>query len=133
MAGGFAADDRVNISSRPIPQEPMVCQEICRILMHILTRDRLQYIIMQFGMSTNFATVDLDNLPFPSTMLVDYVRVYQKKDSKNIGCDPADFPTANYINTYVCYSRFPSHSKADSFWHKLYRGIYESKLNNMGR
>lgn len=25
MAAGFAADDRVNISSRPVPQEPMVC------------------------------------------------------------------------------------------------------------
>ena len=58
---------------------------------------------MQFGMSTNFATVDLENLPFPSTMLVDYVRVYQKKDQKNIGCDPEDFPTADYINTYVYF------------------------------
>ncbi|EJD00931.1 beta-glucan synthesis-associated [Fomitiporia mediterranea MF3/22] len=82
MAAGFAADERVNISARPIPQEPM-------------------YIIMQFGMSTNFATVDLEHLPFPSTMLVDYVRVYQKKGQKNIGCDPEDFPTADYINTYL--------------------------------
>ncbi|THH03311.1 hypothetical protein EW145_g6360 [Phellinidium pouzarii] len=82
MQGGFAADTRVNISSRPIPQEPM-------------------YIIMNFGMSTNFATVELDALPFPATMLVDYVRVYQKKGSKNIGCDPEDFPTADYINTYI--------------------------------
>ncbi|KAL5530502.1 hypothetical protein ACEPAF_6760 [Sanghuangporus sanghuang] len=82
MAAGFAADDRVNISARPVSQEPM-------------------YIIMQFGMSYNFAEVDLENLPFPSTMLVDYVRVYQKKDQKNIGCDPEDFPTASYINTYI--------------------------------
>ena len=36
-------------------------------------------------------------------MLVDYVRVYQKKDQKNIGCDPEDFPTADYINTYVYF------------------------------
>ena len=56
---------------------------------------------MQFGMSTNFATVETDLLPFPSTMLVDYVRVYQKKGQKNIGCDPSDFPTADYINTLV--------------------------------
>lgn len=62
-----------------------------------------QYIIMQFGMSTNFATVETELLPFPATMLVDYVRVYQKKDQKNVGCDPTDFPTADYINTFVYY------------------------------
>lgn len=52
-------------------------------------------------MSTNFGPVDLDHLPFPVHMRVDYVRVYQPKDKKNIGCDPKDFPTAEYINTYV--------------------------------
>lgn len=31
-------------------------------------------------------------------MRVDYVRVYQAKDSLNYGCDPEDFPTAAYIN-----------------------------------
>lgn len=61
---------------------------------------------MQFGMSFNFAEVDLENLPFPSTMLVDYVRVYQKKGQTNIGCDPEDFPTAAYINTCARISEF---------------------------
>ena len=56
---------------------------------------------MNFAMSTNFATVEEDLLPFPSFMLIDYVRVYQKKGQKNVGCDPPDFPTADYINTYV--------------------------------
>lgn len=55
---------------------------------------------MNFGMSENFATVDLDDLPFPAKMYIDYVRVYQRKGEKNIGCDPSDFPTADYINTY---------------------------------
>ncbi|PAV24064.1 beta-glucan synthesis-associated [Pyrrhoderma noxium] len=81
-AGGFAADSRVEIHDRPIPQEPM-------------------YIIMNFGMSPGFQFVDFANLPFPATMLIDYVRVYQPKGSKNIGCDPPDFPTAKYINTYI--------------------------------
>lgn len=81
----MAADTRVEISERPIPQEPM-------------------YIIINFGMSKNFAEVDLDNLPFPATMLVDYIRVYQRKGEKNIGCDPKDFPTQDYINTYVFFS-----------------------------
>ncbi|KAH8113341.1 beta-glucan synthesis-associated [Phellopilus nigrolimitatus] len=82
LSSGFAADSRVNISARPVSQEPM-------------------YIIMNFGMSFNFAQVDLADLPFPATMLIDYVRVYQKSGSKNIGCDPKDFPTADYINTYI--------------------------------
>lgn len=81
--GGMGPDPRVNLTgSRPVPQEPM-------------------YIIMNFGMSQNFAKVDLTHLIFPNTMEVDYVRVYQPKDAKNIGCDPPDFPTADYINTYI--------------------------------
>lgn len=34
-------------------------------------------------------------------MLVDYIRVYQRKDAINTGCDPSNFPTQQYINTYV--------------------------------
>lgn len=36
-------------------------------------------------------------------MLVDYIRVYQRKGETNVGCDPKDFPTAAYINTYVFF------------------------------
>lgn len=52
-------------------------------------------------MSRNFGEVDLDHLTFPTSMLVDYVRVYQRPDEKNIGCDPPDFPTKAYIEQYV--------------------------------
>jgi len=55
-------------------------------------------------MSTNFGPVDLADLPFPVHMRVDYIRVYQPTNARNIGCDPEDFPTADYINTYVSYS-----------------------------
>lgn len=54
---------------------------------------------MNLGMSTNFGTVDLEHIPFPVHMSIDYIRVYQPKNAKNIGCDPPDFPTADYINT----------------------------------
>jgi hypothetical protein len=47
-------------------------------------------------MSNNFQTVNFDQLTFPSQMLIDYVRVYQRKEGK-MGCDPADRPTADYI------------------------------------
>ena len=76
---GFAADTRVEIGPRPVPQEPM-------------------YIIANLGMSSNFGFVDLDHLTFPTTMKVDWIRVYQDPDNINIGCDPPDFPTAAYIN-----------------------------------
>ncbi|KAJ7680330.1 glycoside hydrolase family 16 protein, partial [Mycena polygramma] len=78
-AGGVAADSAVQISARPVPREPM-------------------YIIANLGMSTNFGPVDLDHLPFPCHLSIDYIRVYQS--SLNIGCDPPDFPTLEYINTY---------------------------------
>ena len=54
-------------------------------------------------MSENFGTVDFTHLTFPAIMSVDWVRVYQRPDSKNIGCDPKDFPTQSYINTCVVF------------------------------
>ncbi|KAJ6567708.1 beta-glucan synthesis-associated [Mycena vulgaris] len=81
-AAGLAADPQTEIAARPVPQEPM-------------------YILANLGMSTNFGAVDLEHLTFPTTLKLDYVRVYQYPDSINIGCDPPDFPTAAYINTYI--------------------------------
>lgn len=52
-------------------------------------------------MSTNFGDVDLEHLPFPVTMSVDWIRVYQRTDSINYTCDPPNFPTQAYINTYI--------------------------------
>lgn len=80
--GGTGPDTRVELSARPIPQEPM-------------------YILANLGMSSNFGFVDLENLIFPTTMSIDYIRVYQKKGEINIGCDPPDFPTQAYITEYI--------------------------------
>jgi beta-glucan synthesis-associated protein KRE6 len=56
---------------------------------------------MNLGMSPNFAHgVDFTKLTFPTTMLIDYVRVYQPSGAHNIGCDPKSAPTMDYINTY---------------------------------
>jgi len=54
---------------------------------------------MNLGISENFGFVDFDNLEFPVSMLVDYIRVYQPKGALNIGCDPTNYPTQDYINT----------------------------------
>jgi hypothetical protein len=37
---------------------------------------------------------------FPALMLVDYIRVYQRTGETNIGCDPPDYPTADYIQRH---------------------------------
>lgn len=51
-------------------------------------------------MSNNFQTVNFDNLQWPAEMLIDYVRVWQRPEGR-IGCDPADHPTAKYIQDHV--------------------------------
>jgi len=53
---------------------------------------------MNLGMSTSFGPVDLAHLPFPAHMRVDYIRVYQPEGQINVGCNPKEFPTTNYIN-----------------------------------
>ncbi|TFK62967.1 glycoside hydrolase family 16 protein [Pluteus cervinus] len=79
--GALAKDPRVEIGERPISQEPM-------------------YIIANLGFSMNFGGINFEDLTLPATMSIDWVRVYQKADSINVGCDPINFPTAAYINTY---------------------------------
>jgi beta-glucanase (GH16 family) len=79
---GMGADASVGISGRPVPQEPM-------------------YLIMNLGQSTNFGRVDTEHIPYPVTMRVDWIRVYQPKDAINYGCDPENFPTAAYIEQYL--------------------------------
>lgn len=63
-----------------------------------------QYLIANLGFSHNFAKIELDKLTFPTTMSIDYIRVYQRKNAINIGCDPKDFPTAAYIEAWVLFS-----------------------------
>lgn len=78
----LAPDSAVEINQRIMPLEPM-------------------YMIVNLGISEGFSKVNTADLQFPTAMLVDYIRVYQRSDSINIGCDPTDFPTAQYINTYM--------------------------------
>ena len=53
---------------------------------------------MNLGLSKNFVwNLDLTTPTFPAAMLVDWVRVYQPKGSTNIGCDPKNAPTMDYI------------------------------------
>ena len=61
----------------------------------------MQYILVNLGISPQFGFVDFPHLTFPTTMRVDYIRVYQPKDQINYGCDPKGFPTEAYIKRSV--------------------------------
>ena len=52
-------------------------------------------------MSYNFGQIDLASIAFPVHLRIDYIRVYQPRGQKNIGCNPEDFPTEDYINECV--------------------------------
>jgi hypothetical protein len=59
------------------------------------------YLIFNLGMSEDFGVVDIANLQFPSYMLVDYIRVYQRPDqisNNSLGCSPPNYPTAQWIS-----------------------------------
>lgn len=76
------ADTRAEISWRPVPLEPM-------------------YVILNLALSAGFGDIDWDNIEFPGIMLVDYVRIWQVKGKENVGCDPPDFPTKDYIERHA--------------------------------
>ncbi|KAH9006339.1 beta-glucan synthesis-associated [Lactarius hatsudake] len=83
-AGAVGPDqgtDGSGVDQRLIPEEPMS-------------------IVLNLGISPNWQTIDLTTMTFPTEMVVDYVRVYQRKDSQNIGCDPPDYPTMDYISRH---------------------------------
>ncbi|RCK58227.1 Beta-glucan synthesis-associated protein SKN1 [Candida viswanathii] len=71
-----------NIGWRQMPKEPIS-------------------IIMNLGISNSWAYIDWPSLMFPSTMRVDYVRVYQPPNAVNVGCDPDDYPTYDYIQDHL--------------------------------
>ncbi|KAF7303511.1 GH16 domain-containing protein [Mycena indigotica] len=81
-AGGVGGDTASGISARPITNEPL-------------------YILVNLGISPAFGFIDFEHLVFPATMRIDWIRVYQRRDAINVGCDPRDMPTQAYINTYI--------------------------------
>ena len=60
----------------------------------------LPYIIANLGFSINFGGIEFMDIQLPATMLIDYIRVYQPTNAKNIGCNPPDYPMADYINKW---------------------------------
>ena len=66
------------VGQRLVPEEPMS-------------------IVLNRGISPNWQTIDQTTMIFPAELRFDYVRVYQRKGSTKIGCDP----TIEYINNHI--------------------------------
>lgn len=72
-------------------------------------------IVMNLGVSNNWAYIDWPSLVFPATFRIDYVRVYQPSDAINVGCDPEGYPTYDYIQDHLnAYSNVNLTSWEDS-------------------
>lgn len=67
-ADATAANPRTEVGRRIIPEEPLA-------------------LVFNLGMSNGFQNVDFSNMHFPDTMLIDYVRIYQR-EGMTLGCDP---------------------------------------------
>ena len=86
MMTGDAIGPNGNIQHRPISEEPMA-------------------MVMNLGFSTAWTGIHMDELRFPTTMFVDYVRWYQKKGEKMVTCDPPGYETTEYIEKHkVAYT-----------------------------
>jgi len=58
-------------------------------------------IVMNLGISNNWAYIDWRMIFFPVKMSVDYVRLYQPQDSVSVTCDPEGYPTYDYIQDHL--------------------------------
>ncbi|KAK6537547.1 hypothetical protein TWF694_011729 [Orbilia ellipsospora] len=71
-----------NIGARHISQEPMS-------------------VTLNLGISNSWAYIDFPGLVFPTTMYIDYVRIYQLEGEEMITCDPPGYPTTDYIKKHI--------------------------------
>ncbi|KAJ7087387.1 beta-glucan synthesis-associated [Mycena crocata] len=96
--------DGSGVGQRLIPVEPMS-------------------IVLNLGISNNWQKIDLTSMVFPAEMLVDYVRVYQRDGETNIGCNPSDFPTTDYIDKHMSSYSNPNLTQWE--WEKPKNSLYD--------
>lgn len=58
-------------------------------------------IILNLGISNNWAYIDWYSIFFPVTMSIDYVRLYQPSENTSVTCDPEGYPTYDYIQDHL--------------------------------
>ncbi|GMK57123.1 hypothetical protein CspeluHIS016_0309630 [Cutaneotrichosporon spelunceum] len=68
----------------------------------IVSREPM-YMIVNLGISPNFGYIDFEGLEdlWPVEMHVDYIRVYQDPKKSRVGCDPEEYPTADFIDKHL--------------------------------
>jgi len=116
-SASLGPDSISEVSSRLIPEEPMVSSLIfVRMWVGLMFGSLLSLTWaclvskpshsstteLLITSSASFQGQDYHSLQFPSTMYIDYVRLYQRQGLQNaLTCDPPGYPTAAYINSYV--------------------------------
>uniref|UniRef100_A0A060SXX4 ARAD1A15884p n=1 Tax=Blastobotrys adeninivorans TaxID=409370 RepID=A0A060SXX4_BLAAD len=58
-------------------------------------------IVLNLGISNSWTYIDWPSLRWPSTMRIDYVRVYQPENNQSVTCDPEGYPTYDYIQDHL--------------------------------
>ena len=99
--------------------------------------------IINLGISPNFGAIDFEDLTFPTVMSIDYVRVYQRPEDVNTGCDPDKFPHADvhqqvgFADCLLLFDRWlisfpPSLSTLFFAPDQVPRLLHKSELHNVG-
>lgn len=104
---GNAVGPNGNVQARPISEEPMS-------------------MVLNLGFSTAWTGINYNELKFPTTMRVDYVRWYQKPGEESVTCDPPGYETTDYIK------RHPDayHNANLTLWDQTGYGWPKHRLNH---
>ena len=78
-----------------------MCPSALRLVFGDVHTTASQSIVLNLGISHNWQTISPETMAFPAEMTVDYVRVYQRKGHENVGCNPTDYPTTEYIGNHM--------------------------------
>ncbi|RAL64308.1 hypothetical protein DID88_002200 [Monilinia fructigena] len=81
LLDGRAVGPNGNVGPRQVSQEPMS-------------------MVLNLGISGAWSEVLVGELRFPTTMHVDYVRIYQRAGEESVTCDPVGFETTAYIREH---------------------------------
>ncbi|QSZ33584.1 hypothetical protein DSL72_005152 [Monilinia vaccinii-corymbosi] len=82
LMDGRAIGQNGNVAPRQVSEEPMS-------------------MVLNLGISGAWSEVLIGDLRFPTTMFVDYVRIYQRAGEESVTCDPEGYETTAYIRGHM--------------------------------
>jgi beta-glucanase (GH16 family) len=89
LVDGRAIGPNGNVAQRQVSQEPMS-------------------IVMNLRISNSWTQIFTSELKFPTTMHVDYVRIYRRPGQTLVTCDPPGYPTTEYIAKHAAAYKNPN-------------------------